>query len=177
MKPLDFAATIRDDPFDDSSNLWPPTESAPETRALDQDTGWSIAAVKPLQCRLCPFEFGLLAPLPDEKVEIIAASPCLNDRVAIPLAGREARIHADDDRRDRKRAAREEAEVVWLEPKLSLLRDILLVKHLEAWKRGLLQALQILFAECIRTQQFALLSCPGLCFADAIGLRLWCDKR
>src|SRR3954471_12764123 len=112
MKPLDFAATIRDDPFDDSSNLWPPTESAPETRALDQDTDWSIPAVKPLQCRLCLFEFGLLAPLTDEKVEFIVASPCLNHRVAIPLAGREPRIHADHDRRDRQRVGREEAKVL-----------------------------------------------------------------
>ena len=71
MKSLDFAATIRDDLDDGFSDPWPPTESAAETRALDQDTGWSVAAVKPLQCRLCLFEFGLLAPLIDQKVEII----------------------------------------------------------------------------------------------------------
>ena len=67
--------------------------------------------------------------------------------------------------------------MLWLEPKLSLLRDILLIQHLEAWKRRSLQTRKLLFADRIWTQQFSLFPRPALCVADAVDLCFRRDKR
>ena len=126
VEPLDFAAPIRDDPLNVFSHLWRPAENASKTCPFDQDTGGSMVAIESSQCGFCLFEFGLLAPLVDEKIDTVLTNPCLDDRKAIPRTGSESRIDTDYDRSAGQCAANR-AEMLALNSKLSLFSNILLV--------------------------------------------------